>query len=29
LLATANYLGYLADALICATMAPRPTGAIR
>ena len=29
LLATANYLGYLAGALICAAMAPRPASAIR
>jgi MFS family permease len=29
LLATANYLGYLAGALICAAMAPRPADAIR
>jgi MFS family permease len=28
-LATGNYLGYLAGALICAAMAPRPAGAIR
>jgi MFS family permease len=29
LLATGNYLGYLAGALICAAMAPRPASAIR
>jgi MFS family permease len=28
-LATGNYLGYLAGALICAAMAPRPASAIR
>src|ERR1700722_744034 len=28
-LATANYLGYLAGALICMGFAPRPAGAIR